>query len=307
LKNEREIKFGKILKDLIANSEFNGNRKILARDELGISASALSQYINGKAHPRFETLVAMTRAFNVSLDYLVFGMEKAPGTAIDYGPVARYMDKAIAKVTEKADQRAEFTARIARQLCLQIAATAERVKANGLPPGLLMDDETMALEEYSSATWIVSMNLQYDVISEEGQDAAAGRFLPVVANNLRAGRSYRFLLPTLPDQDWIGVVGEYRRLLKNCQVGDQLGHCVFKRTDQPLIVGCGLYKLDMVRLQRNEAVLAERLRPLTDEEGWIGYTIAPSAELQGDALMDPFHLGHARKTFTKIWDKAKII
>ena len=43
--------------------------------DLSISREALSHYENGKRSPNIEMLVAMSRYFNVSIDYLITGRE----------------------------------------------------------------------------------------------------------------------------------------------------------------------------------------------------------------------------------------
>jgi len=43
--------------------------------DLSISREALSHYENGKRSPNVEMLVAMSRYFNVSIDYLICGHE----------------------------------------------------------------------------------------------------------------------------------------------------------------------------------------------------------------------------------------
>lgn len=46
--------------------------------DLNISREALSYYENGKRNPDLEMLVAMSRYFNVSIDYLITGEEFKP-------------------------------------------------------------------------------------------------------------------------------------------------------------------------------------------------------------------------------------
>lgn len=50
------------------------NQLFVAR-KLNISREALSYYENGKREPSFATLNAMSKFFNVSIDYLINGKE----------------------------------------------------------------------------------------------------------------------------------------------------------------------------------------------------------------------------------------
>ena len=52
----------------------NYNQLKVAMD-LSISREALSHYENGKRSPDVEMLVALSKYFNVSSDYLIFGEE----------------------------------------------------------------------------------------------------------------------------------------------------------------------------------------------------------------------------------------
>ena len=47
---------------------------ILAQ-ELGTSVQTISYYVNGKRKPSYENIVTLTQYFNVSADYLLFGVE----------------------------------------------------------------------------------------------------------------------------------------------------------------------------------------------------------------------------------------
>ena len=46
--------------------------------DLNISREALSHYENGKRSPDVEMLVKLSKYFNVSIDYLIFGKEFTP-------------------------------------------------------------------------------------------------------------------------------------------------------------------------------------------------------------------------------------
>ena len=52
-------------------------------------------------------------------------------------------------------------------------------------------------------------------------------------------------------------------------------------------------------------IVYERLRSLIDSEGWLGYVMPPSDQLQADALMDDFHLQLARTSFDQILNNKK--
>jgi hypothetical protein len=292
----------------------------------------------GQTKPSLDTLVRLAAFFRVSLDYLVLGEQPVPAApATDYGPLARYIDLSLARLQAQSDERVDLVARIGRALAEQIEHVARGVaSASPSLAGVLKDEETMLLEAYSVETWICSMNLHYDIIltpdapptgeaplavlgeparsgRADGSAAAgggagieaAGRFLPVVAQNLSRGRRYRFLLPAAV-RDWRPVVQSYRTLLTKDLPNAQavLNNCLFRATTGPVMASYGLYQLDLAGLEREAPLLSAQVRHAV-REGWLGYIIPPSRELQADALMDRLHLEQARRTFAELWRRAQ--
>ena len=89
-----------MLESLIEHGEYNRNRKRIS-SRLGISSAALSQYIHQHTWPSFTKLLAIADFFDVSLDYLVYG-QPTGGSLVDYGPLYRYFDHALADVQARA-------------------------------------------------------------------------------------------------------------------------------------------------------------------------------------------------------------
>jgi transcriptional regulator with XRE-family HTH domain len=328
-RGDGRIKLHEILTRLLTEGGFSGTRKQVCA-AVGISPSALSQMARGQTKPSLETLVRLADFFRVNLDFLVLGEQPAaPAPATDYGPLARYIDLSLARLQGQSDERVELVARIGRALAEQIEDVAREVASTSPSlAGVLKDEETMLLEAYSVQTWIFSMNLHYDIIltpdprptaetlesGDGGSGAtatpaagveAAGRFLPVVTKNLARGRHYRFLLPTAV-REWRPVVQSYRALLTRDLPNAQavLNNCPFRATPAPCVAGFGLYQLDLADLEQEAPLLFAQVRHAV-REGWLGYLIPPSRELQADALMDRLHLEQARRTFAELWRRAQ--
>jgi hypothetical protein len=311
----RTIKFPSILTKLIHESNLSGNRKKLC-SKIDISTAVLSQYENQKARPRFEVLVKLADYLDVSLDYLVFGDQETASQPIDIGPWASYFDNSLTALHAKTAARMAATAGIARALAERIEAVAEEViQKSGATGGLMHDDETMLVEQHSVSTRLLAVRLDYNISKTQegtgkntGQIDAAGRFLKIVANNLIQGREYVFILPNKARQ-WSDLVAGYRRLLKHLRVPDQAirERCKFYHTSTPVLSGCGLYHLDIQSIQDDPKtkILYERLRASISTDGWLGYVMPPSEQLQADALMDEFHLRLARESFDQILDDKK--
>jgi transcriptional regulator with XRE-family HTH domain len=301
-----EIKLGQILRQLIEGHGYNRNRQKILR-AVGISATALSQYLHDQVRPSFRTLVALAEFFDVSLDYLVFGIkQEPPGAVPDYGPLARYIDLSLSGIQAKAAQHMSTMGRISSALAREIDQVARRVgEEAALPAGMLLDDESLVLEGYSVDTTIVSLNLQHDIVAFEGTKAA-GRFLPVVAHNLIAGRSYRFLLPA-PARDRRPVVDSFREILQASGVASDtlVQNCRFRVTSVPIATGLGLCQFDIALLRREQPLLYEQISEFIDVDGGLGYVIAANDDVKADTLMDALHLGQARQSVEYMWKAAK--
>lgn len=301
----REVKFGQMLESLIERGGYSRNRKKILR-ALDISAAALSQYVREQTRPSFGKLLAIAEFFDVSLDYLVYG--RPTGSLIDYGPLYRYVDHALADVQARGSRHSAVAARIGRVLADRINDVAAELAAapTATREGLLQDDEMLRLERYCRTADILSLDLEFDVIHlEEG--IAAGRFLPVVAANLERGAEYRFLIPG-PDRAMETTVEACRRLLADQVGGDRVRqNCAFRRTATPLLSGVVLLKLDAVGLRAEEPALYWQISDYLSEDGWLGCVIRPNHDSNSDMLMDPSHARRARTSFETLWSAAVTI
>ncbi|WP_307831203.1 helix-turn-helix domain-containing protein [Nucisporomicrobium flavum] len=293
---------------LIDEGGYRRNRQEIC-DQVGITAGALSQYLSGRTYPKFETLVKLAAFFDVSLDYMVYGDQKRGVAELDYGPLARYIDLSLSRIQSQTEQHSALVARVGRALAKQVDDAVEsalQMTSEFTAAGMLHDDETLLLEGYSEETLLVSMNLQYDVIDLPDAKDTAGRFFPVVARNIAAGRSYQFLLPGLMEVDWKPLVSKFRTLLAEHTSGEKVtSYCQFRIADVPLFAGFGVYRLALDDLRKEQPSFFEQVQPYTNGDGWIGYSIPPSAQLLADALFDERHLNNALKQFTSIWKKAE--
>lgn len=295
----REVKLGQVLTSLIERGGYSRNRKRIL-EAVDVSPAALSQYARDQTRPSFQKLVALADFFGVSLDYLVYG--EATGTVVDHGPLARYVDHALADVQARGSRHSALVARIGRVLADRVDGVAKELAASptAAREGLLQDDEVLRLESYCLRADIVTISLEFDVIAMPGGDAAAGTFLQVVANNLSKGCRYRFLVPT--DQNARNeTVSRFRDLLTAQAGGDHVNeNCAFRGTLSPLLGGAGLYHLDVDNLAAEEPALFAQVGSYVDDE-WIGYLIRPNTDSNSDMIMNGYHVKRARATFEASW------
>jgi transcriptional regulator with XRE-family HTH domain len=303
--NHREVKFGRTLESLIEHSEYRRNRKRIS-SRLGISGAALSQYIRQQTWPSFSKLLAIADLFDVSLDYLVYG-QPTGGSVIDYGPLYRYVDHALADAQARGNRHTAVVARIGRMLADRIDNVAEELAGTptAVREGLIQDDELLRLERYCQKCDLVSMDLESDVILTES-GVVPGRFLSVVAANVENGASYRFILPE--DRPWETIIRDCRQLLAGQIGGDRVReNCAFRVTTAPVLTGILLYKLDTVRLEAGEPGLHAQIRDYLSDDYWFGCVIRPDKDSSSDMLMDPSHVHRARNAFDRMWSSGLAI
>jgi transcriptional regulator with XRE-family HTH domain len=145
--NRREVKLGQTLEALIERGGYSRNRKKIS-SRLGISSAALSQYIRQQTWPSFAKLLAIADFFDVSLDYLVYG-QPAGSSVIDYGPLYRYVDHALADVQARGSRHTAVVARIGRMLADRLDEEAKELaaKPGAAREGLMQDDEQLRLDQ----------------------------------------------------------------------------------------------------------------------------------------------------------------
>ena len=300
--NIREVKFGRMLESLIEHDGSSRSRKRISR-ELGISGSALSQYIHHQNWPSFLKLLAIADFFDVSLDYLVYGQ---PGSSAlpDYGPLYRYIDHALAGVQARGSRHTAVVARIGRVLVDRIDTVARELAATpaAAREGLIQDDELLRLERYCLQCDLLSLNLDFNVIRAAG-GSAPGRFLSVVAANLEKGTPYRFLLPQ--GERWNEIIEDFRRLLSDQIGGDRVReNCAFRMTGVPVSSGILLYRLDTTRLEIEEPALHAQIRDYLDADVWLGCVARTNNDSNSDMVMDPEHVRRAQEAFARMWSSS---
>lgn len=300
----KKVKFSDVLNELVSQ-KFYRNRRALAK-QIGVSSSAVAQYLSGTSKPTFEVLCQLAAALDVSLDYLVFGTTTSSIQQPDLSsPVIAAFDRRLAELTAGVYRRNDFFSRLIATLEKKVSIAIDETKGNlSLPAGFLTDDEIMSIERCSKSVDLISMNLVYDIVEENGE-YSPGRFAEIVASNIKQGVHYKFLLPgSYSASRAKNVSDQYRKLLLRfgCQHAELKKNIEFRHTEDLVVSGMGFCLLDLKALEATAEPLAQRVTEhLTD--GWMGYTIAPSKQSHGDSVMDEFHLANGRAYFDKLWKK----
>jgi len=160
--------------------------------------------------------------------------------------------------------------------------------------GFLPDDLVKIVEECSTVIRIATLRFDYEVDMEANRETRIGRFFHPVAQNLRRGAEYQFLLPG----DWAawspGVAAFYERL-RDPKYGNvpqaNLNQLRFYSTQLPLGAGFVLMDFNKEMLLKRRRFLAEELlRDYVDgsiAQCRMGKVISPAERTHGGALMDP--------------------
>ncbi len=291
------VRFPQVLGRLM-EQRYKRNRAALA-SAAHISASALSQYVRGRATPSLAVLVDLAKALEVSLDFLVYGQDALSGG--DHAAWAQHLDDTVRHMTSEAASLRQLVDRMGIEIAAQLYEVAtEVVKHSGARGGALTAAEIAQVERYSGHTRITTVDLDTDVLlpreSSPDDIAAPGPFTDVVAANILVGNTYEYIVPDSPR--WIRRAGliarEVRKVLEG-QVGSRAsGDIVTKNLNffiatEGLVPSYVIYDLDRARLLKEKPLLHDLI------EGFLG-TLEEAGDPNGNAentlaLVEPSNPG----------------
>lgn len=193
----REIKFAQILSELL-EQRYPKNRAKLAI-AAGISPSALSQYISRRTAPSLPVLVRLATTLDVSLDFLVYGVESPRN--LEQETWVSHLESTFRKVSSQADAVRQSVNRVGMMLAGEIqTVVAQVVGSTGTASGAITAREVVQLERYATQIKMATIDIGLDLVvstGEVGQDSTApGPFLDVIASNIINGSRYEYILPS---------------------------------------------------------------------------------------------------------------
>jgi transcriptional regulator with XRE-family HTH domain len=310
---DRESRLPETLAALIEQRGYARNRRAIT-DAVGVSGSALSQYVRGNATPSLEKVMALADFFGVSLDELVYGTPSLTGGTPE-SSVLRAVQEAVGRSQAQTAAHSALVARVARQLSDQMAAridtaTQEALGASSVGgqvlEGVVVDEELVRLEAHALRADIVTIDLDANVIAMPDGDSAEGTFLDVVTVALGRGCQYRFLVSSEPRTRDESIRG-FRDLLSE-RVGEDVvaAQCAIRRAVTPTLLGMGLYQLDTARLRSEDPSTYAQFQSYIDIDGWFGYVIRPMPAAGKDSVMDTRRRTTARAFFESLWTNAEL-
>jgi transcriptional regulator with XRE-family HTH domain len=301
-----DIRFGQVLRQLL-NERFRNRRKDFARS-IHVSESALSQYVRGKATPSLSVLVAIARALDVSLDYLVLGTE--PDTpAPDYGGLVGHVEEAILRAQVKTATLRDFVGRVGSSLAEDIESTARRLLSEDTAAVLgfgLTEPDLRELESVSRHTRISTVDLDPDVLDLPGErngqdptedpDVAPTSLTAIIGANVGRGGEYDYVIPEGPEwqrkarrlRDAVATAGDLTSAVVDRRIR-------FFESSRPLVPGYVVYTVDKELVTTRTERLLDRISDFVDgDTGLVALAEPPSRQSQYYALIDTRH--HQRLT-----------
>ncbi len=303
-----KIRFAEILSDLIQQSPYDNHRRAIW-EHAGVSSAALSQYVLGRARPRFETLCLLADFFGVSLDYLVLGKEDAGGGSVadERQSMAHYVDWTLADVRERTSAHTWFVSRIGQAVAEQMDRIAQDILPQSPQPGdVLTDNDIVLLERLSVQFKMIAPNLDYDLLTS-GESVLPGRFARIAGANLNKGHGYEVLLPSASGKPWDDIVHNYRRVLSELGVpADKLKLYQFLITHEHFFTGVYLYKVDRIKLARENPYFHDVVGPYMNENNWIGFTRHEHEGAPGPGVIyEVKNLERSLQSFDHLWTNGR--
>ncbi len=298
------IRFAEILSALIEQSPYDNHRRAIW-EYAGVSSAALSQYVLGRARPRFETLCLLAEFFGVSLDYLVLGKERPADLTVtdERQSMAHYVDWTLADVRERTSAHIWFVSRIGQAVAEHIDAIAKDLLPDSPQPGdVLTDNDIVMLERLSTHSKMIAPNLDCDLMTS-GDKVIPGRFARIAAANLAKGHAYEVLLPTSTAKSWNSVIHTYKKVLGDLGVpADKIKNYRFATTHGHFFTGVYLYKIDRTRLLREDPYLAGAVEPHINDDNWIGFARHEHVGIPGPGVLyNVTNLCQALLSFDQLW------
>jgi transcriptional regulator with XRE-family HTH domain len=298
-----EIELSSVLRRLVETKRDESQAQIA--EAIGVSASALSKYLNGGEHPRLVTVVALAEYFDVTLDYLVLG---------DATPPPTYEDQFIERLDRHLEDRAmlersrhDLALRLADQLVERIGDqlidwaenVASEVDTRRAWPGVLDEADVAAVEGKS-----VRADLLVPYLDEDMGDS--GRMSKMVAKtgaNINRDVQYRVLVDVREGKEWEVIIPEYRRLLRvnlNCPEDRIEANFKVKKLPRKVYAGFANYWLPESDYPTYE--LADR--GVQDRQGNHLFSIVQPGHERSRAhlILRPEHARAADEFFESGWD-----
>jgi len=265
-------------------------------EQVGLSESALSNYLNGRIPQSWEPIVALATYFDVSLDYLVTGQENSRGGA--YRDIENLLQHHTIEMEQRVEGQNDLFLRVVDSFMKNTRATVNSaIKENeSFSTSILAEEQMWTLERCADEVTIATPYMKNEVVYDVELDVLKpGRYFNYVTRciELNPDIRYHFIVngePLLPKT----IEQRYLALLHETGVQLDAGNVRITVTESPIYSQIVVYHLVESRVKGINETLYQRIHPFMGEDHELGLVLAPSDLAQLNIMMDNKNLQVAK-------------
>ncbi len=294
-----DIHISDSLKTLIASRDVS--RTDLC-EQVGLSESALSNYLNGRIPQSLEPIVSLAAFFDVSLDYLITGSEHSRGGA--YREIEHLLQRHAVGMEQRVEGQSDLFLRVIESFLKNTRTVVnEEIKKNdSFNSAILDEDQVWALERCADEVTIATPYMKNEVLYDPASDKlTTGRYFNYIRKCLEINPDIRYhfivnaepLLPKMIEQRFLALLHQHGVQLNNNEVRVTV-------TKNIIYSQFVIYRLNQTRLRATNELLFQRVQPSAGDNYEIGIVLAPSDQAQLNIMMDTKNLQIAKEFVSSI-------
>jgi len=265
-------------------------------EQVGLSESALSNYLNGRIPQSWEPIVALANFFDVSLDYLVTGREHSRGSA--HRDIEHLLQHHATEMEQRVEGQNDLFLRVVESFMKNTRATVNSaIKHNrSFNTSILNEEQIWTLERCADEVTIATPYMKNEVIYDPDLDELKpGRYFNYITRCIELNPDIRYhfvvngepLLPKTIEQRFLALLHE-----NGVQLDE--GNVRITVTNSPVYTQIVVYRLNESRVKAINETLYQRIQPFTGDNQELGIVLAPSDQAQLNILMDNKNLQVAK-------------
>lgn len=294
-----DIHISDSLKTLIAS---RGVSRTDLCEQIGLSESALSNYLNGRIPQSLDPIVSLAAFFDVSLDYLITGREHSRGGG--YREIEHLLQHHTVDMEQRVEAQSDLFLRVIESFIknTRTVVNEEIKKSDSFNSSILDEKQVWALERCAEEVILATPYMKNEVIYDPESDVLTpGRFFNYIPRCLETNPDLRYhfivntepLLPKTIEHRFLALLQEHGVPLKNNEVR-------VTAVKSPIYAQFVIYRLNQTRLQATNELLLQRIQPSANDNREIGIIFAPSDQIQLNILMDKKNLQIAKDFVSSI-------
>lgn len=266
-------------------------------EEVQLSESALSNYLNGRVPQSLQPIVALASFFDVSLDYLVTGQERS--SSGDYREIEHLLQLHAVEMEQRVDGQSDLFLRVVESFMKNTRSVVNEAmkESDSFNITNLDEEQVWTLERCADEVTIASPYMKNEVTYDPALDELRpGRYFSYTVRCIEVNPDvrYHFIFnaePLLPKT----IERRYLALLHENGVPLGKDNVRITVTDTPIYAQIVIYRLTPARIKAVNETLYQRIEPFTDEHNDVGIVLAPSDQAKINLLMDNKNLQVAKK------------